>query len=105
VPASPDPPARTADEITALRSLTDQQVRAGQLDRKGAKDVYKKLDDIVRRLGRNEPDNAGRKVAELDRKITSLREIGSLSATGYDTLAPRVDRLASSLPGDAQNVD
>jgi len=104
-PLSPDPPGGTVDEITALRSLTDQQVRAGQLDRKGAKDVYKKLDDIVRRLGRNEPDNAGRKVAELDRKITSLRETGSLSATGYDTLAPRLDRLASSLPGDAQNVD
>ena len=77
----------------------------GQLDRKGAKDVYKKLDDITRGLGRNEPDNAGQKVAELHRKITSLRATGRLSATGYDTLAPSVDRLASALPGDTREVD
>jgi serine/threonine-protein kinase len=105
VPVSPDAPGGTADEITALRSLTDQQVRAGQLDRKAARDVYKKLDDITRRLGRNEPDDAGQKVAELNRKIIDLRATGRLSATGYHTLAPRVDRLASALPGDPHEVD
>jgi len=92
--------APPADEVAAVRALAEQQVRTGQLDPKAANDLRKRLDDITRRLDRNDPDRAAGTVTELSEKLTDLRDDGQLTTAGYDTLVPGLDRLAAALPHD-----
>jgi serine/threonine-protein kinase len=92
---APAPPVPPVDPITDLRRTLDEQVASGQLKPKEADDLRKRVDEIARRLERDDPET-GRKIGELRTRLADLRRQDKLTEAGYTALSRAVDRVAAA---------
>jgi serine/threonine-protein kinase len=95
---APVPPVPPVDPVTDLRRTLDEQVASGQLKPKEAEDLRKRIDDIARRLDRDDPETS-KKIDELRTRLADLRRQDKLTEAGYTAMSRAVDRVAAAAAG------
>jgi eukaryotic-like serine/threonine-protein kinase len=82
----------------AVLAAIQAQVRAGQLDADGAKDLTDKLDDVERNLARGRTGDAAQKLDDVRDRLNDIRHDGNITTAGYTAILSAIDHLAESLP-------
>jgi eukaryotic-like serine/threonine-protein kinase len=95
-PARPRTPRTPLDQLAALAAALREQADAGQLDRKAARDLVRRLTEVARRYGEGDAERAADKFADVREKLDDLRDDGKLTRAGYAAL-PYLDQLTGSL--------
>ncbi|MFI7599772.1 FIMAH domain-containing protein [Actinoplanes sp. NPDC049681] len=101
--ASPSPsrtPVRQsrnpAELIAGMRTTIQESVRSGQLSRDGGRELNRRLDEAVERLGRGKPGKSRQKLREFTRKLLDLRKEGEISEPVFQSLATQLSALADT---------
>jgi serine/threonine-protein kinase len=97
---SPPRPRSLLDQLADLAAALQAQVDAGQLDRRAARDLLKRLAEVARRYSQGDAERAADKFADLREKLDDLREDGKLTRAGYQAL-PDIDQLGDDLDAAA----
>ncbi|MBB2947985.1 hypothetical protein FB565_007756 [Actinoplanes lutulentus] len=99
-------PARPAELVTQLATVVRALEKRGELDRRGADALNRRLEQLKNRL-RKDPDKASRKLEEFVKKLAELREKGDISEAGFQTLAAGATQIGAVLPtsGDDDGDD
>jgi len=99
--AAPGPTAASssssAEALSALASAITSVADSGELDSKQAREAQRWVDDFNQELGKNNPQDLGSKIDELDGRLSDYRDQEKLSSAGYDLLKARLDDLRSTL--------
>ncbi|MEV4537002.1 serine/threonine-protein kinase [Asanoa sp. NPDC049518] len=87
-------PAPPVNPVADLRRIIEKQVAAGQLKPKEAGDLRKRVDEIARRLERDDP-GVEKKIGELRNRLAELRRQDKLTEAGYRAMSRAVAALRS----------
>ncbi|WP_433828697.1 FIMAH domain-containing protein [Actinoplanes sp. CA-015351] len=95
-------PAGPAELVTQLATVVRALEKRGELDRKGAEALNRRLEQLKTRL-RKDPEKASRKLAEFVKKLADLREDEDISEAGFQTLAAGATQIGAALPSTRDN--
>ncbi len=87
----------TSAAVDSLRRAIEGVASVGGLDRRGADDLQRRLDDVTRQLARDNPGQVQKKLDDLDKQVEDLAKKGALSEVGYRLVRAALDALERSL--------
>lgn len=94
--ATTSPPDAPADPHAAVQAVR-RQIEAADLRPNITRELNKKLTDVERELGKDEPEKTTEKLRELREKLDEQHEEGKISAGAYESILASVEQLDASL--------
>lgn len=86
-----------ADRLAAAREAVADEVEAGRLDPKTARDIDKELDKLERELAKGDNEKVTDRLRDLARKLDKLRREGKLDASDWESFWPGRDDVVPGL--------